>query len=259
MSFCGICCSQLKGRTTPRNTEGIYAEALFIALNYKNSNPKAVLNCTYNDIELVKKFIEPLKYFKDTTTVDDSDKKLVTKERLISETKAIFDRLNKRTENKIQLLVHYAGHGSQVTDTEKKEKDGKNESWVLSDGDMTDNEILDLFGRYIVNEKFEIYIVSDSCHSGTILDLDTLDKSKKVNKIVCISGCQDEQVSTEVGTISGGNGILTKMYIEEISSKSQQNLNKLIKGIDSRMRKAIDNQYPELQTNCDKETTNWII
>ena len=136
------------------------------------------------------------------------------------------------------VWIHFSGHGSYKFTTEDKlEKDGYNETIVLSDGDLEDdymNMILSSFHPSTV-----VVFVCDSCHSGTIADLvniynvnmrthkvemtqdrvSTLDKISRLSgsklpefsnctsalpltgtrfpPIVTLSGCRDEETSGE--------------------------------------------------------------
>lgn len=64
------------------------------------------------------------------------------------------------------LLITYSGHGSYFTDLNGDEKDGYDETWVLYDRMLLDDEL------YYAWSKFEsgvrIIVISDSCHSGTV-------------------------------------------------------------------------------------------
>jgi hypothetical protein len=65
------------------------------------------------------------------------------------------------------FFLSYSGHGGQVPDTDGDEPDSKDETWCLYDGEFVDDEIyfyLGLFGAGV-----RILVLSDSCHSGTVL------------------------------------------------------------------------------------------
>lgn len=68
-------------------------------------------------------------------------------------------------ENDI-LFISYAGHGSSVRDESADEYDGQDETWCLFDGQLLDDELLGLWGRFAAGVR--ILVISDSCHSGTI-------------------------------------------------------------------------------------------
>jgi hypothetical protein len=64
------------------------------------------------------------------------------------------------------FLLTYSGHGGQVDDTNGDEPDGLDETWVLFDRQVIDDE---LFAKYTNFEKgVRIFVLSDSCHSGTV-------------------------------------------------------------------------------------------
>jgi hypothetical protein len=65
------------------------------------------------------------------------------------------------------FLLTYAGHGSQVPDNTGEEEDSMNETWVLYDRMMVDNELYRLWSTFRPGVK--IFVLSDSCHSGTMM------------------------------------------------------------------------------------------
>ena len=64
------------------------------------------------------------------------------------------------------FLVHYSGHGGQVPDRNGDERDGKDETWCLYDGQLIDDEIYFLLSKF--KEGVRVLMTSDSCHSGTV-------------------------------------------------------------------------------------------
>jgi predicted chitinase len=64
------------------------------------------------------------------------------------------------------LLLYYSGHGGQVTDTNKDEDDNSDETWCLYDGELIDDEIYAALSDF--RPGLRIYVLSDSCHSGTV-------------------------------------------------------------------------------------------
>lgn len=65
------------------------------------------------------------------------------------------------------FLLTYAGHGSQMPDAAGEEADGKNETWLLWDRMLIDNELYQLWSQFAAGVR--VFMVSDSCHSGTML------------------------------------------------------------------------------------------
>ena len=64
------------------------------------------------------------------------------------------------------FLLTYSGHGSQVPDTMAEETDQLDETWVLYDRQLLDDELYDLWCRFAPGVR--ILMISDSCHSGTV-------------------------------------------------------------------------------------------
>ena len=110
------------------------------------------------------------------------------------------------------LFVHYSGHGTQVRDYNRDEQDGRDEAWMPLDysraGLITDDELHATLCRC----PAKVVVVSDSCHSGTVMDLRVNyvqygrhnmvtrvnPKSRSLpTQYVCISGCMDNQYSAD--------------------------------------------------------------
>jgi hypothetical protein len=64
------------------------------------------------------------------------------------------------------FLLTYSGHGSQITDTSGDERDGLDETWVLFDRMLIDDELHRAFSAF--RKGVRIFVVSDSCHAGTV-------------------------------------------------------------------------------------------
>lgn len=74
------------------------------------------------------------------------------------------------------LLLTYSGHGGQVPDTNHDEtavpsglKDRYDETWVLFDRQLIDDELHALWAKF--KPGVRIFVLSDSCHSGTVVKL----------------------------------------------------------------------------------------
>jgi hypothetical protein len=64
------------------------------------------------------------------------------------------------------FLLTYSGHGGQLPDLNGDEADGYDETWCLFDGELVDDELYALFGKF--RPGVRILMFSDSCHSGTV-------------------------------------------------------------------------------------------
>jgi uncharacterized caspase-like protein len=65
------------------------------------------------------------------------------------------------------FLITYAGHGGQVpNDNSDVEDDQQDETWVLYDRQMRDDELWTALAAFAAGMK--VVLVSDSCHSGSV-------------------------------------------------------------------------------------------
>jgi len=65
------------------------------------------------------------------------------------------------------FLLTYSGHGGQVPDTNGDEtEDANDETWVLFDRELVDDELYALWGRFEAGVR--VLMLSDSCHSGSV-------------------------------------------------------------------------------------------
>ena len=64
----------------------------------------------------------------------------------------------------------YSGHGSQVPDKNSDEPDKLDETWVLYNRQLVDDELFDLWSKF--QPGVRILVLSDSCHSGSAVRAD---------------------------------------------------------------------------------------
>ena len=65
------------------------------------------------------------------------------------------------------MLLSYSGHGGQVPDQNGDDpNDGLDETWCLFDGQVLDDELYGALSAFAPGVRV---VVSDSCHSGTML------------------------------------------------------------------------------------------
>lgn len=65
------------------------------------------------------------------------------------------------------FFLSYSGHGGQVPDVTGDEFDKRDETWCLYDGQLIDDELYFELSRFAAGVR--ILVVSDSCHSGTVV------------------------------------------------------------------------------------------
>ncbi len=77
------------------------------------------------------------------------------------------------------LLLTYSGHGGQIPDTNGDEDDAQDETWVLYDRMLCDDELYAMWSQFAAGVR--IFVLSDSCHSGTVVRM-VLQKGKAGGK-----------------------------------------------------------------------------
>lgn len=75
------------------------------------------------------------------------------------------------------FLISYSGHGGQLPDQNNDEPDGMDETWCLYDGEMVDDELYALYATFKPNVR--ILVLSDSCHSGTVIKAAAMRKAER--------------------------------------------------------------------------------
>lgn len=102
------------------------------------------------------------------------------------------------------FVFFYAGHGTNVADTNGDEADGQDEAFVLVDGigQVTADTLLvdDEFAEAICSSchaDVRILILVDCCHSGTVADLSRPCWAGR--QAVSVAGCRDRQTSGDIG------------------------------------------------------------
>lgn len=142
-----------------------------------------------------------------------------TRENIIAQLNAITAR---------EIFISYSGHGSQSVNRDGTEYDGLDETIIPMDFPRNRQMITDNILLAILRSKrnARIMFFSDSCHSGTLLDLRynltyktawTIDTGFATiladdPQIIIISSCMDSQVSYELRS----GGVLTDFFVTSI-------------------------------------------
>jgi len=108
-----------------------------------------------NDMELLAKSVGY------TTTT------LLTADATRDNVKVLISRASAQLVEGDICLISYSGHGSQVPDLNSDEDDAMDETWCLFDGQLADDEFFKLLAGF--REGVRVVVLSDSCHSGTVL------------------------------------------------------------------------------------------
>jgi hypothetical protein len=190
--------------------------AVMIGCNYANTDT-ALAGC-FNDARKMADIASRSPLFRDDVRLYTSNEQ--TGEYLIGEIKRAISRKPQ------YLWIHFSGHGQSVPDSSgiPDETDGFDEAIVIGDKEsvtLTDDVLSELLRTAAATTR--ILFTSDSCHSGSILDLPYIhtlenDMVKTVLVhytmpspcIVCISGCEDAQYSYETVANSQPGGEFTR-------------------------------------------------
>lgn len=141
------------------------AKKFSLSIGLNSVDPKAyngewdgALACCEKDARDINKLAVTLNY--------DKTKVLLTKNATRANVlSAIKDAARALTAGDYYLL-YYSGHGGQVTDMNNDEEDNSDETWCLYDGELLDDEIYACLADF--RPGVRIYVLSDSCHSGTV-------------------------------------------------------------------------------------------
>jgi hypothetical protein len=143
--------------------------ALLVGINaYPNFGPRQQLSGCLNDVEAMAALLRGSYGFEDVVTLVDAG---ATRDGILTALEA----LGGRVEDDDVVVVHYSGHGSQMTDREGDEPDGKDETLVPHDSgrsphpnrDITDDEVYAWISG-VTGKTQNLTLVFDCCHSGTI-------------------------------------------------------------------------------------------
>ena len=92
---------------------------------------------------------------------------LLTRAATAEAVKGRIRRASQQVGNGDFFFLTYSGHGGQVPDRNgEEEPDATDETWVLYDRQLVDDELYSLLGQF--EEGVRIFVLSDSCHSGTM-------------------------------------------------------------------------------------------
>jgi hypothetical protein len=94
-------------------------------------------------------------------------KLLLTKNATHDKVMKALDDSSKKLTSGDHFILTYSGHGGQVPDLNGDDtEDRKDETWVLYDRELIDDELYTMFGKF--EQGVRILVLSDSCHSGTV-------------------------------------------------------------------------------------------
>ncbi|MEO6121912.1 MAG: caspase family protein [Acidimicrobiales bacterium] len=119
-------------------------------------------------------------------------KLLLTAEATAANVKSALEDAAAQLESGDLFFLTYSGHGSQIRDVSGDETDQRDETWVLYDRQVLDDELFALYAGF--KPGVRIFILSDSCHSGSV--------ARQLPDFLQPSALQDRFGSTEPDVIA---------------------------------------------------------
>lgn len=183
-------------------------KALIIGCNYPTDPNNQLYGCINDASNIANTLVDAFDYDLNNIVVlrDDYNTNVPTRNNILYNLNKLVQESSKLTE----IWFFYSGHGSKIRDKDNDETDGLDEVIVptdfLSAGFITDDEIFNALKN--VSPKCRVILLFDSCHSGSICDLQytyriNSKSSVSTNKIlsnqniICFSGCRDPETSAE--------------------------------------------------------------
>ncbi len=213
------------------NTSNIKTKkALLIGINYTNT-PYALTGCV-DDTSRMKESLSSFGFNKFNILTDAGEIK-PTKDVILRE----FKNLISNASAGDLLFFYFSGHGSYTYDKNGDEKDSNDEMIVSSDlKGVLDDELKQILSTHM---KSGVTLVGffDSCHSGTMFDLkfnytdknnygetEDNDRASECNgNVIMISGCMDEQTSSEANINGKIEGAISWAFIESVKIFNEEN------------------------------------
>jgi len=172
--------------------------------------------------------------FKDYCTVNNyATYSLINEEVTYSNVVGKISLIASKLKPNDEVVITYSGHGGQVYDKDGDELDERDETLCFYDGQVNDDTVKSLFGRF--PKDVNVIFISDSCHSQTNLrnipDPDYTVRSKpdwvesqilkiKSREIECnliaLTGCKDSEFSYDLKD----NGNFTKCLFKVLNENT---------------------------------------
>ena len=205
-------------------------KALLVGINYTNVQQRQLHGCIDDIVNISEILIDSFNYDINNITLlrDDNVTSMPTRINILTH----LSNLVKQSANLSEIWFHYSGHGSQINAVTNGKYNNLNEVILPVDyqtnGYIIDDEIYNI----IKNVKCKMILVFDSCHSGSMCELQwsflytgsSIMKSKNNNKsvanpnIFCYSSCKDSQTCADAynNIKTQGVGVFTDSLIHSV-------------------------------------------
>ena len=214
--------------------------ALLVGINY-TTDPLNRLNGCINDVTNMARLLMTKYNFvpNDIRILIDTPNPRATRKAAIIQALNTL-KLASINRNLDLVYFHYSGHGSQQRDQNAEETDGLDEGLCPIDfasaGLITDDELAAVFSQF--NPRTRIIVVTDCCHSGSILDLpcnyNSDGESNQISQLkpsthpnmICLSGCVDADTSADAWDpeVRKAGGALTMCLMKALTANPDQSL-----------------------------------
>ena len=238
-------------------------KAVLVGVNYSGDS-SARLNGCIQDTQNVRDLLISNFGYKpqDIIMINDFSEIKPTKDNII---KACFELIQGESNSSAdQFFFQYSGHGTQIPDKDRDEKDNKDEVIVPIDyrsaGVISDDLLFELLVKPLRSHQ-KLTCLIDACNSGTMLDLKfnikaspvrirnnsqkydynewntklTVDVGKKDSPkgiVTLISGCQDHEQANDVRIGGQYQGMMTYCFLDALKQNDcKLKLKYLIKDI----------------------------
>lgn len=112
------------------------------------------------------------------------------------------------------VVVMISGHGYQKRSDNIKETDGMDEYISYGGGIIEDGQLRQFIEQLLPHEPERIICLIDTCHSGTMFDLDQITCPHPHTKLISLAACQDHQLDSCDLSSVGFGGSLTVHLLE---------------------------------------------
>jgi len=225
--------------------------ALLVGINYTGT-PYQLYGCI-NDINNMGSYLQKVRKYNSFIVMTDTSTIKPTRSNILASFRALLQGAVSGDE----LWFHYSGHGSLTQDSNRDEESGQDSCICPIDvaraGVISDDIIRSNLAA-LVPKGVRLYMVLDSCHSGTGCDLRykyddasyltsrlaTLPEKyvpndwslkqtnyefkrydKTAGEVFCISGCQDEQTSADAFLGGQASGVVTYLLLNCLNNNSE--------------------------------------
>ena len=236
------------------------SRAVLFGLNYNYDSSARLYGCI-NDVKNMSQYLSKIGYSCEVYT-DDTD-------RIRTSAHGIVNRLlllarESYSQKLKKIWIHFSGHGTQVPDFNRDEKDGRDECIVPSDfrtrGVISDDVINAIFKQFSPMTK--VVCVFDCCHSGSICDLRygwegknsrQIDnpKCQARTNVLSISGCMDNQYSADTWDTKRNMpaGAMTSELLNLLQSRSKIDVFTLVQELRKNLLAKGYTQMPKLTSS----------